>query len=63
MSPEEKLADIVTRTFNPFKDPNFSQEQIKHGDNPELNEFRDMPFVDPKQPQSVARLLFEGAPF
>lgn len=63
MSPEDKLLSIVTKRFNPFNEANFNPDHLANASNPALADMREMPYIDPKTPQSLAREMFPGAPF
>ncbi len=61
--PEERMMLILMEKFNPFVEANFTDLQIKFGDNPEMFEARNYPVTDPYTPASIVRSEFNGAPY
>ena len=60
MTPEEKFTRLIKGALNPFADKNFSENQMRLIDLPELDEDKKFETIDPRQPRSVLRMLREG---
>ena len=64
LSPEERLYHLVTRTYNPFAEANFSDLQLKFADNDKLNDYRvPVAAANPNLAPSINRILFRGYTF
>jgi len=63
LTPEQKFAQLLKKTLNPFEDYNFSDSQLRFIDHPLLDDAKKVEAIDPRMPRSVLRLMREGADF